>query len=267
MTDQHVLSPVDESPILPAVRTIGVDDLKDALRAGLQDFWAIPTHVVFLAILYPVIGLVLARFTMQEGLLPLVYPLVAGFALVGPFAAIGLYELSRRRERGGHVSWSNAFDVWHSPALGSIAALGLVQMLIFVAWLASAQAIYRALFDDTTFASLGDLLHHALTTPAGWALIIIGNGVGLCFAVIALTLSVVSFPLLLDRNIGARAAVMTSVHAVAVNPVSMAIWGLVVAVALLLGSLPFLIGLALVMPVLGHATWHLYRKVVEPARA
>lgn len=267
MTNQHVLSPVAERPALPAVRTIGVDDLKDALQAGLRDFWAIPTHVVFLAILYPVIGLILARLTMQQGLLPLVYPLMAGFALVGPFAAIGLYELSRRRERGLDVSWSNALDVWHSPSLGAIAALGLVQMLIFVAWLASAQAIYRALFGDTTFASLGDLLHEAVTTPAGWALIIVGNGVGLCFAVVALTLSVVSFPLLLDRNIGARAAVMTSVHAVAANPVTMAVWGLVVAVALLLGSVPFLIGLALVMPILGHATWHLYRKVVEPPRA
>ncbi len=265
MTNQNVLSPVDETPALPSIRKIGVMDLKDALIAGFDDFWAIPTHLLFLAIIYPIVGLILARVTMAEGLLSLLYPLIAGFALLGPFAAIGLYDLSRRRERGLDVSWTHAFDFLHSPSLRSIGALGVVQMLIFIVWLASADAIYKGLFGHVTFTSIAELLHRIITTPAGWALIILGNGLGLCFAIVALTLSVVSFPLLLDRNVGAKAAVLTSVQAVLNNPATMALWGLIVALALLLGSLPFLIGLALVMPILGHATWHLYRKVVEPA--
>jgi uncharacterized membrane protein len=103
-----------------------------------------------------------------------------------------------------------------------------------------------------------------LTTPEGYRLIVVGNAVGFIFAVVAFALSAVSFPLLLDRHVGVAAAIVTSVRAVLKNPVTMAAWGLLVAVALAIGSLPFFIGLAVVMPVLGHATWHLYRKVVEP---
>ena len=226
-----------------------------------------PTHVVFLAIFYPVIGFVLARVTMGENLLPLVYPLIAGFALLGPFAALGLYELSRRRERGLDLSWSHAFDVFRSPSLGAILALGAVQMLIFVAWIAIAHALYTGLFGDVRPQTFGELIGLALTTPSGWALVVLGNGIGFLFAVLAMTLSVVSFPLLLDRPVGAMMAVATSVRAVQANPVAMMIWGLIIAVSLLVGTLPFFLGLALILPILGHATWHLYRRIVVPAGA
>ena len=249
----------------PAVRRITVDDLRSALREGFDDFWAMPSHVVFLVIIYPIIGLVIARVTMGEDLLPLAYPLMAGFALLGPFAALGLYELSRRRERGLDAAWTHAFDVFRSPSIGSIAALGAVQMLIFIAWIATAHALYAGLFDGVHPQSVTELMHLALTTQAGWALMILGNGIGFLFAVLALTLSVVSFPLLLDRPVGALAAVATSVQAVRTNPMPMLLWGLLIAVALFVGSLPFFLGLALILPILGHATWHLYRKVVVPA--
>ncbi len=250
---------------LPTVRRISLADLGAALREGLDDFWAMPTHVVFLAIIYPVIGLIIARITMGEDLLPLAFPLIAGFALLGPFAALGIYELSRRREQGLSLSWTNALDVFRSPAFGSIAALGFLQMLIFVAWIATANALFGALFGAVRPHSIHELLTMALTTRSGWALIILGNGIGLLFAALALTLSVVSFPLLLDRRVGAMAALATSILAVRTNPGPMAVWGIIVAAALLVGSVPLFIGLALVLPILGHATWHLYRKVVVPA--
>ena len=249
----------------PSVRRIGVGDLKTALREGFDDFWAMPSHVVFLVIIYPIIGLVIARVTMGEDLLPLAYPLMAGFALLGPFAALGLYELSRRRERGQDASWTHAFDVFRSPSIGSIAALGAVQMLIFVAWIATAHGLYAGLFDRVHPQSVTELLRLALTTQAGWALIVLGNGIGFLFAVVALTVSVVSFPLLLDRPVGALSALATSVRAVRTNPVPMLLWGLMIAAALFIGSVPFFLGLALILPILGHATWHLYRKVVVPA--
>jgi uncharacterized membrane protein len=265
MSDQHAIARARQLPALPIVRRIGLADVKYALTAGCEDFLAMPTHLIFLAIIYPVIGLVLTRVTMGDGLLPLVYPLMAGFTLLGPFAAIGLYELSRRRELGLDASWTHAFDVLRSPSLVSIALLGVLQCLLFVVWIAVANALYGAILGDEMPSSISALYEQITGTSAGWTLIVAGNGIGLLFAIVTLTLSVVSFPLLLDRNVGAAVALLTSVRAVIKNPLPMAVWGLVVAAAVLIGSIPFFIGLALVMPILGHATWHLYRRVIEPA--
>jgi uncharacterized membrane protein len=262
MAPLHVLMGTESTR--PVVRTIRVWDLKDALARGISDFAVMPSHAVFLCLIYPIIGLVLARVLLGYDLLPLLFPLAAGFALVGPFAAMGFYELSRRREQGLEVSWSDAFDVLRSPSRGAIAVLGFLLLAIFVVWIAVAQAIYVATFGYAPAASIPDFIRQVFTTPAGWTLIILGNGVGFLFALAVLTISVVSFPLLLDRDVGAVEAALTSVRVVAANPVPMAAWGLIVAALLAIGSLPFFIGLAVVVPVLGHATWHLYRKVVEP---
>jgi uncharacterized membrane protein len=246
----------------PAINTIGLADLRDALEKGWADFAAVPSYAIFLCIIYPIIGLILFRLSFGYEMLPLVFPLLAGFTLVGPFAAVGLYELSRRRELGLDASPSHALDVFHLPSLGSIALLGLTLAAIFFAWLAVAQLIYEQIFGTAVPASIGEFVDQVLTTPAGRQLIIVGNAVGFLFALVVLVISVVSFPMLVDRNVGAATAVRTSVRAVLENPVTMAAWGLIVAVSLLVGSLPFFFGLAVVFPVLGHATWHLYRRVV-----
>ena len=259
-----VILPTEPARELPVVRSIGVTDLSDALAKGIDDFKAMPTHVLFLSLIYPLIGLVLFGATFGYDFIPLLYPLAAGFALIGPLAAIGLYELSRRRELGLDTSWQHAFDIQYSPSLRSIAALGAILLVIFVLWLAVANAIYAATFTVDEPMAVGEFVRRVLTTPEGQKLIIVGNAVGFLFAVLAFSLSVISFPLLLDRNVGVAVAIITSIKAILKNPVAMALWGLLVAAALLLGSLPFFIGLAVVMPVLGHSTWHLYRKVVEP---
>jgi uncharacterized membrane protein len=264
MAQLHVLMGAESDRARPVVRTVRVRDLKDALARGISDFAAMPSHAVFLCLIYPIIGLILARVLLGYELLPLLFPLASGFALVGPFAAMGFYELSRRREQGLEVSWSDAFDVLRSPSRGAIAALGVLLLVIFIVWIAVAQAIYIASFGYAPAASIPDFIHQVFTTPAGWVLIVVGNGVGFLFALSVLAISVVSFPLLLDRDVGAVEAVLTSVRVVAANPVPMAIWGLIVAALLVIGSLPLFIGLAVVVPVLGHSTWHLYRKAVEP---
>jgi uncharacterized membrane protein len=264
MEQLDVIAPAEPADELPVVRSIYPADLREALRKGVDDFRAMPTHVVFLSVLYPIVGLVLIRALFASDLVPLLYPLAAGFALIGPFAAIGLYELSRRRELGLDTSWKHAFDIIHSPSLRAIVSLGLLLLAIFGIWVASAHAIYVASFGDHKFASPIDFVQEVLTTPQGQNLIIVGNAVGFLFAALAASVSVISFPLLLDRDVGFPAAVYTSVKAVLRNPVTMAMWGLVVASGLVIGSLPFFFGLAVVIPILGHSTWHLYRRVVEP---
>ncbi len=259
----HVISGADPTLAHPTIRKIGLGDLKQALVHGVDDFAAMRSDVVFLCLIYPIVGIVLAGLTLGYATLPMLFPLAAGFALVGPLAAVHLYELSRRREAGLAAAWAHAFDVFHSPSFPSIAALGVALMLLFLAWLATAQTLYQSLFGVYAAPdSIATFVKAVFTTPAGWKLIVFGNAIGFVFAVVAFTISVVSFPLLLDRDVGAAAALMTSVRAVAANPVTMAIWGLIVAGLLVLGSLPFFVGLAVVVPILGHSTWHLYRRVV-----
>jgi len=263
MAYSHVLLGAGKAPAQVTVKRISFVDLKDALRLGVDDFYAMPTHAMFLCAIYPIVGLLLARLAFGYSILPLLYPLVAGFALVGPLAALGLYELSRRREAGLEASASHALDVVQSSSIGALIALGLLLLCLFVLWIAFANAIYIANFGYASPASIYSFVHDVLTTPTGWTLIIVGNVVGFLFAVAALTISVVSFPLLLDRDVGAAVALLTSIRVMLKNRLTMAAWGLIVAVLLFIGSLPAFLGLTVVMPVLGHATWHLYRKTVE----
>jgi uncharacterized membrane protein len=249
---------------LPVVRHITLSDLRGALARGIEDFAAFRTDVAFLCVIYPIVGLVLARLAFGYQMLPLVFPLASGFALIGPVAAVGLYEMSRRREAGAEVSWAGAFGVVRAPAFGAIARFGLLLMAIFVVWLNVAIAIYDATLGPQPPASAAAFARDLFTTDMGWMLIGVGIGVGFLFAVVVLAISVVSVPMLLDRDVGVAAAVRTSLRAVAVNPVPMAVWGLIVAAGLAIGSIPLFLGLIIVMPVLGHATWHLYRRVVAP---
>lgn len=248
---------------LPAIRRIGIADLRDALARGAADLGAKRADIIFLCLIYPVAGLVLARAASGYGMLPLIFPLISGFALIGPVTAVGLYEISRRREEGLAVSWKDAFGVLHAPGFDALVGLSFLLLAIFVAWMVSAYAIYQATLGPNPPVSTSAFAHDVFTTPAGWTMIGIGIGVGFLFAVVVLTISVVSFPLLLERDAGLAGAVRTSVRAVLANPGPMAVWGMIVAGALVLGAIPALIGLVVVLPLLGHATWHLYRKLVQ----
>ena len=254
----------------PVIRRIHLADLRDALHRGMDDFRDNPTHLIFLGLIYPIAGLVFARLASGYDALPLVWPLFAGFALMGPFAAVGLYELSRRREAGLPVSTRNAFDILHTPRVAAIGLLGLMLTGFFFVWLFVAQSLYSGLMGPTEITSIGRFLHDVMMSGAGWLLIFLGTDIGFIFALVALTLGVVSFPMLVDRDrdlgpsteVQAWVAIKTSVRAVLANPLAMAVWGLIVAAGLALGMVTLLVGLAVVVPVLGHATWHLYRKVV-----
>jgi uncharacterized membrane protein len=246
----------------PTIRRIGIADLRQALRLGVEDFRASRTDVIFICVIYPLVGVLLGRVFSGYGLLPLLFPLASGFALVGPLAAIGLMEMSRRRERGATVGWMDALKVLRAPSIGAIAVLGVILIGLLICWLVAAQAIYDHTMGPDKPVSLTAFLSDLVGTSGGWTMIVVGVAVGFVFAVVAFSISVVSFPMMLDRLVGIDTAVRTSLRAVAANPGPMVVWGLIVTAGLVLGSIPFLVGLVVVLPVLGHATWHLYRLLV-----
>ncbi len=245
------------------VRRIGADDCILSLREGLDDFLSMPTYPIFVGLFYAVAGIALFAMTSLDSALHLAFPLAAGFAIIGPFVAIGLYEMSRRRERGLAVRGRDAFTVLRSPALPSILGFGLLLLAIFAAWIFAAELIYVWLYGPNPPAAAISFLHDVLTSGRGWTLIVVGVLVGFCFAALSLAISVVSFPLMLDRDVGLVPALETSLRLTRANPGAVALWGLIVAAALVLGSIPLFFGLAVALPVLGHATWRFYRRAIE----
>ncbi len=262
MTAFHVMAGADHTFARPAIRKIGIADLVDALKLGLDDFSEKPSHYVFLCLMYPIAGIALAIWSTDQNLLPLLFPLMSGFALLGPMAAIGLYEISRRREKGLDTSWSHAFDVRFSPALPSIIVTGLMLFGLFIVWLFVAQNVYFIFFGDGVPPTLSSFVSSVLTTREGMAMMFWGDLIGFVFALVVLATTVVTFQILLDRDVGVVAAMDASIRATLINPIPIAIWGLIVAALLVVGTIPIFAGLAVVMPILGHASWHLYRKLV-----
>ena len=246
----------------PEVNEIGVADIRAALRRGVEDFAALRSDVIFAMVLYPVIGFVLAVWVFSAGHLHLLFPLAAGFPLVGPVAAVGLYEMSRRREKGEEPDWGAALSALTGRVLGPVLTLGFLLMAIFLVWLYAAHLIWGVTLGPEPYSSITALLRDTFTTSAGREMILIGCGVGLIFAAVVLCISLVSFPLLIDRPVGVPVALATSLAVARHNPGTTALWGLIVAVSLMLGTIPLFAGLIVVLPILGHATWHLYRRAV-----
>lgn len=252
----------DQAAGVPQIRKLEIADIGHALRAGWHDFLAARTDVMFLVLVYPVAGLVLVGFALHMQLLPLLLPLVMGFALLGPVAAVGLYEMSRRREAGQSASWLDGLGVVRSPRFGAVLVLGVYLAALFVGWMIAAHAIHGWTMGPGAPASIPGFLRDVATTPAGWTMAIAGTLVGFCFALAALAISVVSFPLLLDRDVGVPVAVATSARLLRENPRVVLSWGALIGVALVLGAIPLLLGLVVILPVLGHASWHFYRRAV-----
>ncbi|MEM9224275.1 MAG: DUF2189 domain-containing protein [Pseudomonadota bacterium] len=232
------------------------------IRDGWQDFVAKPTVAIFLIMVYPFVGLVLYRFAFNEELLPLLFPMASGFALIGPLTAVGLYGISRARERNEPTDSVTSFSQIAGPALGSTVKVGLLLLVIYAAWIGVAQLIYDILMGGYVPTSIVDLIATVLGSGAGWALIIVGCGIGAIFALVVLAVGSLSLPAIFDRHIGAAEAVGLSVSTVLGNIKLFLAWGLVVAVGLAVASIPAFLGLLVALPVFGHATWHLYRRTV-----
>ncbi|MBI6629751.1 DUF2189 domain-containing protein [Pontibaca salina] len=246
----------------PQIRDLHLSDLRGALRAGIDDFMASRTDAMLAVVIYPLAGLLLIIVGFQLNAVHLLFPLLAGFALLGPVAAVGLYQISRQREAGQDANWADAFGVVKAPGFGAILVLGIGLGALFLIWIVTAHLIHMWTIGPDPAASFSQFLRDVFQTSAGWTMIVVGVGVGFVFALVALAVSVVSFPLLLDRQVGVPTAVVTSVRVMRRNPGVILCWGLIVATLLVLGAIPILAGLILIIPILGHATWHLYRRAV-----
>lgn len=254
------LSPAGRAP--PAVRPITTQDLNASLRAGLDDFRAKRGELIMLALIYPLVGLIACVAAFDANVVALAFPLAAGLSLMGPAVATGFYEIAARRERGEEGAWRHFFDVWRGRRGVSLALLTLGLLVLFMLWVGVASAIYGATVGRQPYVGLGDFISRVFTTPAGWTMILLGNLAGAAFAAVSLAVSAVSFPMLVD-GADPASAVRTSIRAAAASPAVFARWGVTVAALLVAGAIPLFVGLAIVLPVLGYATWHLYTRAVS----
>jgi uncharacterized membrane protein len=266
MVATHAAPAADSTALEIPIRKLSARDLNLSLREGWKDFLSMRGDLIFVGLLYPLIGTVTAAVALGYNVLQLFFPIAAGISLLGPIVAVGFYELARREEAGLHSNWSHFFDVVKRPSADGLGAVAVLLVLIFALWMAAAEGLYAALWGMTGMApmdSIGAFLSRLFTTSEGWALIIIGNLVGAIFAVLVLAISFVSLPMLVDCNIEARTAVATSIRAFRANMGMMIRWGITVGFLLVLGSIPLFIGLAVVLPWMGYATWHLYTHVID----
>ena len=245
------------------VRKITNADLRSSLKQGLQDFQAMRGDLVFAGLIYTFIGIAAAVMTTNGPLMPFFFPVVAGVGLLGPVAAVGFYELARRREDGLESGWRHFLDVRKRPSVDDMGIVAGLLLAIFALWLIAAGLLYVALFGWATPTSITGFFGDVFTTSRGWALILIGLAIGAVFGWIVLALSVASLPMLVDCDVSAAQAVSASWRAAHANKSEMIRWGLTVVGLLVLGSIPLFVGLAFVLPWLGYSTWHLYTRLVD----
>ena len=256
------MSQTEAAPEL-RIRAVGRADIAAALAAGLRDFQHAPRLGLLYGGLYALGGMAIVLCVSGLGLGYLAYPLAAGFALIGPFVAVGCYEVSRAREAGGVATLAGTLAVIR--ARGQILWMALVTVFIFVLWMYQVRLLMALFLGlNTTFSTMREFIAVVLTTQQGLVFLIAGNIVGAVLSLVVFSLTVVSFPLLLDRDVDFVTAMITSVQAVITNPVPMIAWAAIIVLLMLVSILPFFLGLVVTIPVLGHTSWHLYRRIVEP---
>ncbi|MCE7798593.1 DUF2189 domain-containing protein [Sphingobium sufflavum] len=248
---------------LPTIHRIDARDLNWALREGMKDFRAMRGDIILAGLIYPTVALLAAALALGGNLIPIIFPMAAAFSLMGPLIAIGFYELARRRESGMDAGWSHFLDPLRGANRMQILGLAAGLVVVALAWLLMAQTIYEGTLGTLAPGNLSGFLSMLFTTAEGWRMIVLGNIAGLAFALVTLATMLVSFPMMVDKTVHASDAVETSLRASFHNPMMTLRWGVTVAVLLALACIPLFLGLAVVLPVLGYASWHLYTRMVE----
>ncbi|MEM7212058.1 MAG: DUF2189 domain-containing protein, partial [Pseudomonadota bacterium] len=249
---------------MPDVRAITPQDVSDALRAGVADLAAGSVYSLFFGVVFSTLGILIWFLLVFEGSSYWALPLAAGFPLIGPFAAVGLYEISRRREKGEPLSWPAVLGAVVREGKFQVPSYAFIVLFVFLIWVYLAHLVFALSFGLkplTNVMTSFDLLF----SSTGITMLVVGTIVGGAIATFLFVISVVSVPLLMDRDIDVVTAMITSVRAVAASPQPMLIWGVALAGICVLGMLPLFLGMIIAFPILGHASWHLFRKAVEPA--
>jgi uncharacterized membrane protein len=245
------------------VRELTIDDLVTSLDMGLRDFKSAPRIGLFFGGIYAIGGIAIVGLIVYFGMPYLGYPLAMGFALIAPFICAGTYEVSRRRERGAEVTWSNILGaVWRRRGK-ELGWLALVSAFTLIIWVDFAVFLFL-LFYGLHIPSIPELVVSIFTTTQGSAFAVIGNAAGAVIAFFVFSITVVSVPMLTDRDVDFITAMTTSVRCVIANPRVMVAWAALIGFLLGLSILSGFIGLFVILPVLGHASWHLYRRVACP---
>ena len=243
---------------IPIPDVVGMDAIPTALRAGWRDFRRAPAFGLFFAAFYVAGGLVLAAVAMASGQEWWLMPFVVGFPLIAPFAAVGLYEVSRRIEADEPLDWKQVLSVVVAQKDRQVPSMAMVVLLMFMFWVFVAHttfALFMGVSSLTNVSSSPEILFQG----RGLMMLLVGTLIGAGFASVLFSITVVGLPLILDREVDLISAIIASFQAVAANPGVMLVWAGVIAGMLFIGILPMFLGLFIVLPVLGHASWHMYR--------
>ena len=247
----------------PVIRTITRADVTAALMAGLGDIARAPTYSLFFGLVFSVIGIAITYMLAVVGSSYWALPLAAAFPLIGPFAAVGLYEVSRRLEAGEPLSWGAVLGAVVREGRFQLPSYAFVTLFVLLVWVYLAHLIFALSFG---LKPLTNVMSSAeiLLSPEGIAMLIGGTIVGGAIAILLFCISVIAVPMLLDRDIDVVSAMVASVQAVIRNTGPMLFWGVIIVLACVLAMLPLFLGMILVFPALGHTSWHLFRRTVEP---
>ena len=248
----------------PKVNKITTDDVTASLKAGFADFLARPFMSGFFGLFYAVFGLLFLWCLVWLGKIWMIIPAVVGFPLVAPFAAAGLYEMSRRLEKGERFGWSDIVTVMANQRKREMGWMAFVTLFVFWVWAYQVRLWLALILQDSSFSSFEGFLNTVFFTPQGWTFLAIGTCVGAFLSAVLFTVTVVAMPMLLERETNFVSAMLTSIRVVADNPVVMLGWAAIISVTMLLSLVPAFLGLIFTLPILGHTTWHLYRRAVSP---
>lgn len=252
-------------PAMPEVNKVTADDITASLEAGFSDFLARPFMSGFFGLFYAVFGILFVWCLVWLGKIWMIIPAAIAFPLVAPFAAAGLYEISRRLQAGDPFGWSEILTVMANQRKREMGWMAFVTLFILWVWFYQFRTVLVIVLQDSSFSDLDGFLNTVFFTSEGWTFLAIGTCVGAILSAVLFSVTVVAMPMLLDREMDFVSAMITSVRVVTENPVVMLTWAAIISVTMLLSLAPAFLGLIFTLPILGHTTWHLYQRAVSPA--
>ena len=254
--------PTPQERATPEVNTVTADDIAASLRAGFSDFLARPIMSGFFGLFYAVFGLFLVWTLIWLGKIWMIVPALVAFPLVAPFAAAGLYEMSRRLQKGESFGWSEILTVMANQRKREMGWMAFVTLFVLWVWFYQFRTVLVIVLQNSSFSDLDGFLNTVFFTPEGWLFLAIGSCVGALLSAVLFAVTVIAMPMLLERDIDFVSAMLTSIRVVTENPAVMLTWAAIIAVTMLLSLVPAFLGLIFTLPILGHTTWHLYKRAV-----